>query len=140
VARPTAAETRVNPPTDFLKSGACRSVGGVGPSSGALTHTTTDTLPGHYTVWTLKCSAANMACMVIKHPLLKALGERIRERRQALGVSQEALARGCGLHRNVVGRLERGIYNPSVLTLYSIAAEFDVPLSGLFKSVERRST
>lgn len=75
--------------------------------------------------------------MATKH-LLRALGEEIRHRREALALSQEALAHGAGLHRNVIGRLERGTYNPTVMTLLSIAAEFDVSLSELFSSAERR--
>jgi transcriptional regulator with XRE-family HTH domain len=54
-------------------------------------------------------------------------------------MSQEALAHGAGLHRNVIGRLERGTYNPTVQTLLSIAAEFDIPLSELISSAERRT-
>ena len=76
--------------------------------------------------------------MASKH-ILKALGEEIRQRRAALQMSQEALAHGAGLHRNVIGRLERGTYNPTVMTLLSIAAEFDIPLSELIGSAERRS-
>jgi transcriptional regulator with XRE-family HTH domain len=75
--------------------------------------------------------------MATKH-ILKALGEEIRYRRKPLEMSQEALAHGAGLHRNVIGRLERGTYNPTVMTLLSIAAEFKIPLSELVSSAERR--
>jgi len=75
--------------------------------------------------------------MAAKH-ILKALGEEIRHRRVAAQLSQEALADGAGLHRNVIGRLERGSYNPTVMTLLSIACEFDVSLSELVASAERR--
>jgi len=71
--------------------------------------------------------------------LLKALGEEVRSRRSELQMSQEALAHGSGLHRNVIGRLERGTYNPSVLTLLSIAVKLNVSLSGLIASAEKRS-
>jgi len=75
--------------------------------------------------------------MVTKH-ILRALGEEIRHRRKPLGLSQEALAHDAGLHRNVIGRLERGAYNPTVMTLLSIVAEFEIPLSELVASAERR--
>ena len=39
--------------------------------------------------------------------LLRALGEELRERRKKLRLSQEALAHDAGVHRNVIGRLER---------------------------------
>ena len=72
------------------------------------------------------------------HPLLRALGQEIRERRIQLSFSQEALAHEAGLHRNVIGRLERGTYNPSLLTLLSIAVELDVSVSDLLNAAERR--
>ena len=72
------------------------------------------------------------------HPLLRALGQEIRERRTQLSFSQEALAHEAGLHRNVIGRLERGTYNPSLLTLLSIAVELDVSVSDLLNAAERR--
>ena len=75
--------------------------------------------------------------MASKH-ILKALGEEIRQRRAHLRISQEALAHGAGLHRNVIGRLERGTYNPTVMTLLAIAAELDISLSELISCAERR--
>lgn len=78
-----------------------------------------------------------MVRMGSKH-ILKALGEEIRQRRTALQLSQEALAAGAGLHRNVIGRLERGTYNPTVITLLSIVAELDISLAELTSSAERR--
>ncbi len=75
--------------------------------------------------------------MASKH-ILKALGEEIRQRRTPLQMSQEALAHGAGLHRNVIGRLERGTYNPTVMTLLAIAAEFDISLAELISCAERR--
>ena len=70
--------------------------------------------------------------------LLRALGEELRERRKKLRLSQEALAHDAGVHRNVIGRLERGIYNPSVLTLHSIAHRLGVRVSDRVAAAERR--
>ena len=70
--------------------------------------------------------------------LLRALGEELRERRKKLRLTQEALAHDAGLHRNVIGRLERGAYNPSVLTLLAIAVRLDVRISDLVAAAERR--
>jgi transcriptional regulator with XRE-family HTH domain len=71
-------------------------------------------------------------------PLLRSLGEEVRERRKKLKLSQEELAFQADVHRNLIGRLERGTYNPSVLKLLSIAVELDVSLSELFSRAERR--
>jgi transcriptional regulator with XRE-family HTH domain len=62
---------------------------------------------------------------------LTTLGGKVRTRRERLSLSQTTLARKAGVHPNVVGRLERGIYNPSVLKLLAIAGALRVPLRDL---------
>jgi transcriptional regulator with XRE-family HTH domain len=62
---------------------------------------------------------------------LSALGGRVRIRRELLSLSQTALAWRAGVHPNVVGRLERGIYNPSILKLLAIAGALRVQLREL---------
>lgn len=55
-----------------------------------------------------------------KPPLSDATGEfgrRVRERRAALGLSQEALAEGTDIHWSYLGQVERGQTN---LTLHNI--------------------
>lgn len=52
----------------------------------------------------------------------ETFGQRIRDRRRALGLSQSALADVVGVNRRVIGELERG--KPSVqLTIALRAAE-----------------
>jgi transcriptional regulator with XRE-family HTH domain len=68
----------------------------------------------------------------------RGLGAEIRQRRTLRKLSQEGLALRAEVHTNVVGRLERGEYNPSVRTLYLIAEELKVPLSELFAGAEKR--
>jgi transcriptional regulator with XRE-family HTH domain len=53
-------------------------------------------------------------------------------------LSQEALADLAGIHTNVVGRLERGTYNPTVLTLLSIALKLNTSLEELFAEAAKR--
>ena len=62
---------------------------------------------------------------------LSTLGGRVRTRRKRLSLSQTTLARRAGVHPNVVGRLERGIYNPSVLKLLALAGALRVRLRDL---------
>lgn len=62
---------------------------------------------------------------------LSTLGRRVRTRRKRLSLSQTTLARRAGVHPNVVGRLERGIYNPTVLKLLAIAGALRVRLREL---------
>jgi transcriptional regulator with XRE-family HTH domain len=66
------------------------------------------------------------------------LGEEVRELRAQQNLSQEALAGLAGVHTNVVGRLERGSYNPTVLTLTALAMKLGVSLEELFRGAEGR--
>lgn len=70
--------------------------------------------------------------------ILRSLGEEVRERRKERNLSQEALAHQAGIHPNVVGRIERGIYNPTVLILFAIAVKLNTSLMDLFAGAARR--
>ena len=70
--------------------------------------------------------------------ILRGLGEEVRERRTRRNLSQEALAHQAGVHTNVVGRLERGKYNPTVLTLAAIAVKLNASLEELFAGAAQR--
>ena len=76
--------------------------------------------------------------MVRSRSILRSLGEEIRDRRTQKKLSQEALAHLAGIHTNVVGRLERGKYNPTVLTLSYIAVKLNTSLEELFVGAARR--
>jgi transcriptional regulator with XRE-family HTH domain len=62
---------------------------------------------------------------------LRLLGERVRERRVARGLTQAELGEACGLHRTFVGSVERGERNLSVLNLRLIARALRVRLADL---------
>ena len=70
--------------------------------------------------------------------ILRSLGDEVRERRKQCNLSQEALAHQAGIHPNVVGRLERGIYNPTVLILGAIAVKLNTSLAELFAGAAKR--
>lgn len=55
------------------------------------------------------------------NPDLKRFGQRVRELRQAAGLSQEELAERCRLHRTYIGGIERGERNVGVLNLLQLA-------------------
>jgi transcriptional regulator with XRE-family HTH domain len=69
--------------------------------------------------------------------LLIGIGSEIRHRRQKLGFSQDLLATKAGVHRNVVGRTERGIYNPTVMTLDAIAAALNTSMVELLRAAHK---
>ena len=70
--------------------------------------------------------------------ILRGLGEEVRERRKQRNLSQEALAHQAGVHPNVVGRLERGSYNITVLTLLAIAVKLNTSVLDLFAGAAKR--
>jgi transcriptional regulator with XRE-family HTH domain len=55
------------------------------------------------------------------NPVQEAFGQRVRERRSELGLSQMALADRCGMHFTFVSSIERGKRNVSVVTLLRLA-------------------
>ena len=62
-------------------------------------------------------------------------GERVRQLRNGIGMSQENLALACGLDRSYVGSVERGQRNVSLLNIHRLAAALGVTLEELFKGL-----
>ena len=52
----------------------------------------------------------------------------MKQGRQVLKLTQAKLAVKPGVHPNVIGRLERGTYNPTVFVLSAIAAALKVSI------------
>lgn len=63
--------------------------------------------------------------------LIKAIGERIRELRLAKNISQLELANEAEVPLSQIGRIERGENNPTISTLFIIAAALGVELKEL---------
>lgn len=57
---------------------------------------------------------------------LRTFGDRVRARREALGLSQERLAEQAGLHRNYVGSVERGERNVALLNITKLARALEM--------------
>lgn len=72
------------------------------------------------------------------HPLQRRFGIVLRRRREAAGLSQEALAADAGLHRNYVGLLERGQRMPSILIVQQLANALGTTMADLIGEVERK--
>lgn len=64
-------------------------------------------------------------------PELVAFGQRMREYRGMLGWSQEKLAEVAGRHWSYIGQLERGCYNPTLLTIERVAGALGVTAAQL---------
>ncbi len=61
--------------------------------------------------------------------LLARIGDAIRTRRLAIGLSQEALADAAGVDRSHMGKIERGERNVTALNLIRVAAALKLPPS-----------
>ena len=57
-----------------------------------------------------------------------SIGERVRERRQALELTQGTLARQTGVTTSFIGHIERGEKLPSVETMARLSLALDVSL------------
>ncbi len=68
--------------------------------------------------------------------LLEIVGSNIRMMRHALGFSQEAFARHCGIDRGYMGCVERGERNLAALNLIKIARGLNVSVGKLFKGIK----
>ena len=61
------------------------------------------------------------------------LARRVRLLRESLRLTQEELARRCGISVSFASLLERGERSPSYETLVDVAAALEVPLAELFR-------
>jgi CheY-like chemotaxis protein len=62
------------------------------------------------------------------------LGNAIRRKRSALGISQEELAARAGLHRTYVSDVERGARNPSLESVDKLARALELSLPRLLET------
>ena len=67
--------------------------------------------------------------------VLREFGEAVRQARKRAGISQERLALDAGLHRTYVSQIERGIANPSLWSIASLASVIGVRVRYLLRSV-----
>lgn len=76
-----------------------------------------------------------------KRPELKAerasLGEVVRARREACGMTQELVAQKLGVSRQAVGKWESGKSEPSTTNLMALAELFGTDAAELLREVKR---
>ena len=58
----------------------------------------------------------------------------IRSRRKELGLSQEELAKKCGVSRQTVNAIENNKYDPTLTLAFALAKELQVTVDELFIS------
>jgi transcriptional regulator with XRE-family HTH domain len=63
----------------------------------------------------------------------RQIGMKLRQQREAKGLSQAALARRAKITREYVNKLEAGRYDPTVGVLQRLAEALDVPVTALLE-------
>lgn len=69
-------------------------------------------------------------------PRQRIFGDRVRARRQELGLSQEELAHKASIARAYIGSLESGERNPSLDTVARLASALDVDAADLVHGLQ----
>ena len=72
-----------------------------------------------------------------RHQTLTRFGLNVRRRRQAIGLSQEALAEKAELDRTYISGIERGTRNPTILSAARVAAALKTSLAQLLNGVTK---
>ena len=72
-----------------------------------------------------------------RHPVLIAFGLNVRRRREAQDLTQEKLAEKANLDQTYISGVERGVRNPSVLSIVRIAGGLGTTASDLFSGVRQ---
>jgi transcriptional regulator with XRE-family HTH domain len=69
-------------------------------------------------------------------PATKALGDRVRDRRHVLGLSQEAMAHQMGIHWTFLGQVERGQRNLNLHNLLKLSKGLGVDPAELVQGLQ----
>jgi transcriptional regulator with XRE-family HTH domain len=74
-----------------------------------------------------------------EYNVLQKLAKRIRDLRKLKGMSQEILAEKANLHPSLIGKMERGEINPTIISLEKIAKAFNISLAELLSFPDDKS-
>lgn len=72
----------------------------------------------------------------MKHPIDIHVGQRIRQRRWLLGMTQQQLAQGVGIKFQQIQKYESAINRVSASRLFQIAGALNVPVGYFFDGAE----
>jgi transcriptional regulator with XRE-family HTH domain len=75
--------------------------------------------------------------MMKRHRALSAFGLNVRKLRESKRLTQEGLAVKAGLDPTYISGLERGVRNPSLLSIIHVAKALGVTISELSKGIEK---
>ncbi|MDB5441178.1 MAG: transcriptional regulator, family [Caulobacteraceae bacterium] len=67
-----------------------------------------------------------------RSPVMQRLGNRLKEARSVLGLTQADLALRAGVSRKTINTVENGVFVPSTLLAMTLARELSVSVEDLF--------
>ena len=71
-----------------------------------------------------------------RDPVLAALGQSVRQRREARALTQEKLAEKSGLDPTYISGIERGLRNPGIKNVAKLAKALGLSTAELLKGVD----
>ena len=71
-----------------------------------------------------------------KADIRERFGFAVKDRREALGLTQEEFAERAGIHRTYLSDIERGTRNVSLINIERVASALALKTSELFQAVE----
>jgi len=71
----------------------------------------------------------------MKREILTKFGQKVRERRIELGLSQEELASRAGVHRTYIGMIERAEKNITLENIEKISKALKLNIDNLMKNL-----
>lgn len=74
---------------------------------------------------------------MLRHPSLSALGRNLRVQRSVCNLTQEELGELAELDPTYISGIERGIRNPSVLSLLRIVRALGTPSAKLLEGIDK---
>lgn len=74
--------------------------------------------------------------ITMKEDILIRFGERVRELRSTLNISQEELSFRADMHRTYIGMIERAEKNITLVNMAKLAKGLGVSISELLKGIE----
>lgn len=90
-----------------------------------------------YIPWTLNPIRLTLSTVRKANRIAGVFGKVLREQRRGAGLSQEALALTAEVDRTFVSQMERGIRQPTLTTLWKLAAALNVKPSVFVQKMER---
>lgn len=69
----------------------------------------------------------------MKSEIVRKFGQKVRQERTNLGISQEELAARAGVHRTYIGMVERGEKNVTLQNIEKICKALGTTIGAFFK-------